>query len=38
MKFVREILHNTLKFPEFEVVIWKALIWGIWYENSVEML
>ena len=26
MKFVREILHNTLKFPEFEVVIWKALI------------
>ena len=26
MKFVREILHKTLKFPEFEVVIWKALI------------
>ena len=32
-KFVREMLHNTLKFPEFEVVtlealIWKNLIWG----------
>ena len=26
MKFLREILHNTLKFPEFEVVIWKALV------------
>ena len=23
MKFVREMLHNTLKFPEFEVVTLK---------------
>ena len=32
-KFVREMLHITLKFPEFEVVtlealIWRNLIWG----------
>ena len=27
MTFVREMLHNNLKFPEFEVVTWKALIW-----------
>ena len=24
---VREMLHNTLKFPEFEVVNLEALIW-----------
>ena len=28
-KFVREMLHITLKFPEFEVVTLKALIWRI---------
>ena len=28
-KFVREMLHNSLKFPEFEVVTLEALIWGI---------
>ena len=39
MKYVREMLPNTLKIPEFEVVTWKALIWmKIWYEESVEML
>ena len=27
MKFVREMLHNTLKFPEFKVVTLEALIW-----------
>ena len=27
MKFVREMLHNTLKFPEFEVVTPEASIW-----------
>ena len=27
MKFVGEMLHITLKFPEFEVVTLEALIW-----------
>ena len=37
-EFVREMLHNTLKFPEFEVVtlwalIWRNLIWGFDMNN-----
>ena len=31
MKFVREMLHNTLKFPEFEVVTLEALIWKLFF-------
>ena len=27
MKFMREMLHITLKFPQFEVVTLEALIW-----------
>ena len=37
-KFVREMLHSILKFPEFEVVTLEALIGGIWYEDLIWMI